>query len=276
MEDADPASPGERMSGGGQRPWARTPAAGSSPAAGPASGDDRGRSRAFGLGSDRRVVVATTVGAVALLLAVLLAGARESHSAPPAHAQRAGYTTRAGSTSSSSAPAGTHGKPAATHGISSAKYGGLPNWLPKAKTAVNRVVTATAAHPALAIQGDTVSVDLSGGGRVLTTAVGPETPEQGRFPVPASSPCTFIVTFAHASGAIPLNAKAFTFVDELGHIRHPRVTVVGAGALPRQILPGKPLSLKVYDVLPTGDGGLTWAPDGGRPIASWDFDVEID
>jgi hypothetical protein len=140
---------------------------------------------------------------------------------------------------------------------------------------VNRVVTATAAHPALAIQGDTVSVDLTGG-RVLATAVGPETPEQGRFPVPATSPCTFIVTFAHASGAIPLNARAFTFIDELGHVRHPRVTALGAGALPRQILPGRPVSLTAYGVLPTGNGALTWAPDGGRPIASWDFDVEID
>jgi hypothetical protein len=169
----------------------------------------------------------------------------------------------------------SHGAATAGHGISTAKYGGLPSWLPKAKTPVNRVLTATAAHPALAIQGDTVSVDLAGG-RVLATAVGPETPEQGRFPVPETSPCTFIVTFAHASGVIPLSARAFTFIDELGHVRHPRVTAMGTGSLPRRILPGKPVSLKVYGVLPTGNGGLTWAPDGGRPIASWDFDVEID
>jgi hypothetical protein len=106
--------------------------------------------------------------------------------------------------------------------------------------------------------------------------VGPETPEQGRFPVPATSPCTFIVTFAHASGVIPLSVKAFTFIDELGHVRHPRVTALGGGALPRQVVPGRPVSIKVYDVLPTGDGGLTWTPYGGRPIVSWDFDVEID
>jgi hypothetical protein len=71
-------------------------------------------------------------------------------------------------------------------------------------------------------------------------------------------------------------AKAFTFIDERGHVRHPRVTAMGGGAPPRQILPGEPVSLKMYDVLPTGNGGLEWAPDGGRPIASWDFDVEID
>jgi hypothetical protein len=221
--------------------------------------------RVLGLGPRRAVRVGgavLTLVALAALVGVLLT---HNHSTSAAHAQRAGYTARAG----------TSAALAATHSTSSAKYGGLPSWLPKAKTPVNLVVTATAAHPALAIQGDTISVDLARG-RVLATAVGPQTPEQGRFPVPASSPCTFIVTFAHASGAIPLNASAFTFVDELGHVRHPRVTAIGGGGLPRQILPGKPVSLKVYDVLPTGDGGLTWAPDGGRPIASWDFDVEID
>ncbi|MGO9248723.1 MAG: hypothetical protein ACLQQB_08665 [Solirubrobacteraceae bacterium] len=141
---------------------------------------------------------------------------------------------------------------------------------------MNRVVQASRAHPALAIQGDSVSVDLAHGRRVLATAVGPETPEQGRFPVPATSPCTFIVTFAHISGAIPIGAAAFTLIDERGHVRHPRVTAMNGGQPPRILRPGRPVSLRVYDVLPTGDGGLTWAPGGGRPIVSWDFDVEID
>jgi hypothetical protein len=160
------------------------------------------------------------------------------------------------------------------HG-SEASYGGLPSWLPKATVPVNRVVQASSAHPALAIQGDTVSVNLAGA-RVLATAVGPSVPEDGRFPVPATSPCTFIVTFAAASGAVPLGPRAFTFIDEFGHVRHPRVTSMSGGPVPKQIPAGRPLSLKVYDVLPTGDGGLAWAPGGGRPIVSWDFDVEID
>jgi hypothetical protein len=172
-----------------------------------------------------------------------------------------------------------HGASAVPHGPSAArsqaKYGGLPSWLPKATLPVGRTVKASAGHPALAIQGDTVAVDLTRG-RVFATAVGPTVPEDGRFPVPAMSPCTFIVTFASASGVIPLSAKAFTFIDELGHVRHPHVTDMGGGPLPPQVVPGRPMSLKVYDVLPTGDGGLTWAPDGGRPIVSWDFDVEID
>jgi len=159
--------------------------------------------------------------------------------------------------------------------VSEAKYGGLPSWLPKATVPVDRVVQASSAHPALAIQGNTVSVELAGA-RVLATAVGPSVPEDGRFPVPATSPCTFIVTFAAASGAIPLSPRAFTFIDELGHIRHPQVTSMSGGALPREIPPGRPLSLRIYEVLPTGDGGLAWAPGGGRPVVAWDFDVEID
>jgi hypothetical protein len=229
-------------------------------------------SRAFGLGSHRRrravrAVAGAVVGVSLLTAVLLLAGPRGSHSAPSAHARRAGDTARSGASPSSTSSSSSS---------STARYGGLPSWLPKPETPVNRVVTATAAHPALAIQGDTVSVDLAHGRRVLATAVGPETPEQGRFPVPATSPCTFVVTFAHASGAIGIGARAFAFIDERGHVRHSRVTAMGGGAPPRLLSPGRPVSLRVYDVLPTGDGGLTWTPEGGRPIVSWDFDVEID
>ena len=219
----------------------------------------RGGGRAFGLGPHLTVRLTGAVlalVALAALVGVLLTG----HSASAARHN--------GATSA-------HGKVAATYSSSTAKYGGLPSWLPKAKVPVERILQASRAHPVLAIQGNTVSVHLAGE-RVLATAVGPTVPEDGRFPVPATSPCTFIVTFAASSGAIPLSAKAFTFIDEQGHVRHPRVTAIGGGALPRLLLPGRPVSLKVYDVLPTGDGDLTWAPAGGRPIVSWDFDVEID
>jgi len=158
---------------------------------------------------------------------------------------------------------------------SATRYGGLPSWLPKPKVPVNRILTASEAHPALSIQGDSVSVELPRG-RVLATAVGPETPHQGRFPVPATSPCTFIVTFTAAAGAVPLSPRAFTLVDEFGRVRHPRVTTIGGGPPPRQAQPGRSVSLRIYDVLPTGDGGLRWAPEGARPIVAWDFVVEID
>jgi len=157
-----------------------------------------------------------------------------------------------------------------------ARYGGIPSWLPKAKVTVGRVASASAAHPWLAIEGDTVSVRLAHG-RAAVTAVGPAVPESGRFPVPASSPCTFTVTFAAAAGSVPLRARDFSFLDELGRIHsNPRVRLLDGGALPRSLGPGRPVSITVHAVLPTGNGRLRWAPAGARPIVSWDFDVEID
>jgi hypothetical protein len=158
---------------------------------------------------------------------------------------------------------------------STARYGGLPGWLPKAKLHVNRLVTASAARPALAIEGQPVSVALPRG-RVLASAVGPETPEQGKFPVPATSPCTFIVTLSAAAGAVPIDPAAFTLVDEAGHVHRPHVSALHGGPPPAAATPGRPLSLKLYDVFPTGSGTLEWTPAGGRPVVSWDFDVEID
>jgi len=151
-------------------------------------------------------------------------------------------------------------------GGSQARYGELPAWLPKPAVPVGRTVEASAAHPWLAVEGDTVSVDLARG-RVLATAVGPAVPEEGRFPVPATSPCTFTVTLAAASGVVPLRSTAFTILDELGHLHHPRVTAEASG---------RTVVLTLKDVLPTGNGRLRWAPDGAAPIVSWDFDVEID
>jgi hypothetical protein len=156
-----------------------------------------------------------------------------------------------------------------------ARYGGLPSWLPKASVPVGRIVHASPAHSVLGIEGDTVAVTLSSGA-VYATAVGPSVPESGRFPVPATSPCTFIVSFAKVSGVIPISAADFTITDEEGHLHYPEVTPLHGGALSSQIAPGKPVSLRIYAVLPTGSGSLSWAPASRRPIVSWDFDVEID
>ncbi len=158
---------------------------------------------------------------------------------------------------------------------SSARYGGLPGWLPKSTVPVGRVARASAAHPWLAVEGDMVSVRLAHG-QVLATAVGPAVPEEGQFPVPATSQCTFTVTFARASGLAPLSPAAFTILDELGHLHHPHVTVRGGGPPPADVAPGRTVTLTVKDVLPTGNGQLRWAPGAARPIVSWDFDVEID
>jgi hypothetical protein len=154
-------------------------------------------------------------------------------------------------------------------------YGGLPKWLPKPTVQVGRVVTATVAHPWLAVEGDSVRAELRRG-HVLVTAVGPAVPEEGAFPVPPTTLCTFTVTFAHGVGSVPLAATAFTITDELGHQHHPRVSLQGGGLLPARVRAGQPVTVTVADVLPTGNGTLHWAPSGRTPLVSWDFDVEID
>ncbi len=164
---------------------------------------------------------------------------------------------------------------AASHHDSAAKYGGLPSWLPKSKVNAYEIVSASSTHHVLAIQGDTVSVTLPQG-KVHVTAVGPEVPEEGHFPVPATSPCTFVLTFADANAAIPLDPATFTLIDSQGHVRHPRMSAMDGGPAPSQVPPGKTVSIKLYDVIPTGDGGLAWAPSSGRPIVTWNFTVEID
>ena len=158
---------------------------------------------------------------------------------------------------------------------SNASYGTIPSWLPKPKDQVGRVAAASAVRPWLAIEGDTVSILLAHA-RAMVTTVGPVVPEEGQFPVPATTPCSFTVTFTAATRPIALSGASFTILDELSHLHHPRVTAAGGGPIPRSVAPGQTVSLTVSDVLPTGNGQLRWAPEGPKPIVTWDFDVEID
>jgi hypothetical protein len=154
-------------------------------------------------------------------------------------------------------------------------YGGLPSWLPTASVPVNRIVQASPAHPWLAIEGDTVHVVLPGG-QVMATAVGPSVPEEGQFPVPATTLCSFTLTLANTSGVIPLSSGAFTIRDEQGQLHSPKVTAQNGSPAPAVAVHGKTVTLTLTAVLPTGSGELMWAPRGGSPVVSWDFDGEID
>jgi hypothetical protein len=156
-----------------------------------------------------------------------------------------------------------------------AKYGRLPNWLPKTTAPTDHRVTATAAHPKLAVEGDTVRIDLAHG-QADTTVVGPEVPEEGKFPVPATSPCSFTVTLTRVSGDVPLRASDFTILAEDSHLYHPRVSGPHGGPVPSVVKPGQTVMLTIKAVLPTGGGQVRWKPENGPPISSWDFDVEID
>jgi hypothetical protein len=173
-------------------------------------------------------------------------------------------------------PSSAPSRPAASAGpgSGSGSYGGLPSWLPKSTVKVGRVVSASPAHPKLAIQGDTVAVTLTGG-HVLATAVGPVVPEEGEFPVPATSPCRFTVTFTRAAGAVPVSPATFTILDEQGRLHHPRVTARGGGKAPATV-GQQTVTIVIKAVLPTGSGELRWSPGPGKPVVSWDFDIEID
>jgi hypothetical protein len=55
------------------------------------------------------------------------------------------------------------------------------------------------------------------------------------------------------------------------------VSLQEGGLLPARVAPGPhPVTLTASAVLPTGNGTLRWAPDGQRPVVSWDFAVEVD
>ncbi len=136
-------------------------------------------------------------------------------------------------------------------------------------------VTARPSRTRLAMEGDTVAVRLPGG-QAMVTAVGPAVPEEGESPVPTTSPCRFTVTVAAVHGSIPLSSRAFSFLGEHGERNGARVTLRGGGRLPRRIVAGQPVTLTLSSVLPVGNGQLRWAPMGGRPVVSWDFDVELD
>jgi hypothetical protein len=127
----------------------------------------------------------------------------------------------------------------------------------------------------LTIQGESLSISLSSA-RLLVTAVGPMVPEIGRTPVPATSPVTFTVTFTHVTAPVSLRRSAWVLVDENHQIHHPRVTALDGGPPPAQLDAGQTVSIRLHSVLPTGDGGLEWRPDGARVAAGWDFNVEID
>ena len=155
---------------------------------------------------------------------------------------------------------------------SSSRYGGIPSYLPKATLPVNRVVTAPAAQPQLAVQGATVAVTLDGG-RVLATAVGPAVPPFVAPPPPAVT-ATFTVSLAQANGTVPVRVSDFTIRDQTGRLVHPQL-VAGEAAPPATVPPGGHVTLQLTAVLPTGEGLLRWTPQGS-PLVSWDFVVEND
>lgn len=223
-------------------------------------------------GAIRAGLVATLATAVLAVVAVIAFGGASTGYPPRGRAvPRPETAVRASSRAVQ--PVNHNPSPVKTSGNT---YGYIPAWLGRPKVPVGRVVTATPTHPWLAVQGDTVRVQLPKA-RVLATVVGPAVPEEGQVPVPKTSPCTFTVTLTSATAPIPVQPRQFTAIDEQGIIHTLKVRSLD-GVPPRsQVTPGTTVKLKMSTVLPTGEGRLAWAPlAGSGPIVQWDFDVEID
>jgi hypothetical protein len=140
--------------------------------------------------------------------------------------------------------------------------------------AVHRVVEASAAHPQLGVEGDTMAV-MASRGRVSATMVGPDDTIQGQYPPPKTTPCTFVLTLTNAQGTVPINPADFTILDEEGNLYHPKVSMAG-GPPPSTAPINSQVILNIKEVLPTGSGQLRWAAGAAAPVALWDYSVEID
>ena len=213
--------------------------------------------------------LATSVLAVGAIVA--LGGSSTSH---PRRSPAAPPTETATRVSNQAARTAIHNRP--TVKTSGNTFGYIPAWLGSPKVPVGRLVTATPTHPWLAVQGDTVRVQLPNA-RVLATVVGPAVPEEGQVPVPKTTPCTFTVTLTAASAPIPIRPRQFATIDEQGALHTLTVRTIHGGPPPSQVTPATTVALKMSAVLPTGQGRLMWAPlQGTKPLVQWDFDVEID
>ena len=111
---------------------------------------------------------------------------------------------------------------------------------------------------------------------MLATASGPAVPKEGHFPLPKTSPSTFTVTLSAASAAIPIKPAQFGVIDEEGRLHKVDVSNFSGGALPAELKPGVTVDLKIYAVLPTGEGRIMWAPiPADKPLVEWDYDNEL-
>ncbi len=163
-------------------------------------------------------------------------------------------------------------------------YGHLPKWLPKLNTAAPKLEVATAGKPILSeAQGYTVRAMPAGGGATDVTAVGPQIPnwvasyvQSGVWPAAKPVPGTFVVTLAAVRGSVPLSASAFTVLTNAGRIVHPKVTVMGGGALPADLRSGQHLNLKLTAPVLEGAGSIRWAPSGNRVLVGWIYELELD
>jgi hypothetical protein len=151
-------------------------------------------------------------------------------------------------------------------------YRSQPSFLPSSQP-VDRVVTASPAHPQLAVQGVAVRVMVPTG-EVLATVTGPQVPPFVTPPPPAVT-AVFDISLAQPVGDVAVRLADFTITDQLGRTFHPSL-VEHEPPPPSSLKAGRTTTFKVTAVMPTGEGRIYWSPTHGSPVVGWDFIVEND
>lgn len=157
---------------------------------------------------------------------------------------------------------------------------GIPRAIPNSTNTVNRIVTATPAHPQLAIEGASVQLDLPSG-TALATMQGPLYDNRYVGTNDPTIPARFVLTLTDVHGTLPLAPADVTIVDQQGNDILPSIVVKGGGPLPKQIHTGDRLTLVMGTIIAVGDGSIVYNPTGfvkagHRPLVGWDFVVEDD
>jgi hypothetical protein len=156
------------------------------------------------------------------------------------------------------------------------RYGTIPVDLRNKQAAPrDQALHASTAHPAMAIQGNGVVLQLAHGS-ALATAVGPDIPERIQGSADLHTPATWDLTFADVHGTVPLSAGLFTITDEQGALLSPRVSTLTGRPIPKSVPAGRPFTLVLRTTVSVGDGKLRYSPTGPAWLAEWDFDVETD
>ncbi|MFJ9694368.1 hypothetical protein [Kitasatospora sp. NPDC101183] len=170
--------------------------------------------------------------------------------------------------SSSTSSASSDGRRNATDTVKD--LGAVP--IPTAPTA-RATPVADEQHLQLVAMGDTVQAKLPEGG-ALVRAVGPAQdatgPATGGKP-PEHTTGTFTVTFGQATAAVTVAAADFSSRDEQGT----DVPLTATGPATVTAAPGTTATLTLVGTYRPGSAQLTWRHDG-KPVAVWDFTVELD
>ncbi len=134
------------------------------------------------------------------------------------------------------------------------------------------VPTAAPGKAQLVAMGDAVHLDL-GAQQAQITATGPDlavtAPANGGAP-PTASRGTVTVTLRVPAGSVELNAAALGVTDELGHpvpFTSDRAAVTAT--------PGHDAVLHLAATFAAGHSTINWS-NAGKPLATWDFEVELD